>query len=465
MVTGVPNFAVCIGYTNASWTLRADLTHRLVVKVLRWMDRRGEAAVVPGAGRASRRRPLLDLASGYVQRSVGAFPRQGDRRPWQVRQNYVLDAVTTLRADLDATLVPVRAAVRPRETGRAAVRPASVDGPARPLDVRRRGRTRSTAGSPTCWPRAGERADGSRASRSRRGSGRSCAATRRAAGTVWFKECNPGQAFEGPLLRELAAPGARPVPRPAGAGPRARAGAAARRRHASAAGATDGAGARRRTCATCSSRHAAVQQRLAGPRGPAAGRRAALARPGRAAGLGRSGSPTSWPRCRPPTCSTWAATDARRVRAGLPRVRDWCARLADGPVPGTFQHDDLNPWNVAAGPAGAGVVRRGRRVLVAPVRGPAGPAGHGDAAPGRGARRSTTRWSSGWSSAYLGAWTGGRRDRSTDLRPLVAPALLLAQAHRGESWRRLLAHVPADRLGVDPPLLRAYLLRVATTPV
>ncbi len=109
MVTGVPNFAVCIGYTNASWTLRADLTHRLVVKVLRWMDRHGEPAVVPRAPADLAPRPLLDLAAGYVQRSVGAFPRQGDRRPWRVRQNYVLDAVTTLRADLDAALLPVRA--------------------------------------------------------------------------------------------------------------------------------------------------------------------------------------------------------------------------------------------------------------------------------------------------------------------------------------------------------------------
>jgi cation diffusion facilitator CzcD-associated flavoprotein CzcO len=112
MVTGVPNFAVCIGYTNASWTLRADLTHRLVVKVLRWMDRHGEPAVVPKAPADLQPRPLLDLAAGYVQRSIAAFPRQGDRTPWRVRQNYLLDAVTTLRADLGATLVPVRAGTR-----------------------------------------------------------------------------------------------------------------------------------------------------------------------------------------------------------------------------------------------------------------------------------------------------------------------------------------------------------------
>lgn len=104
MITGVPNFAVCIGYTNASWTLRADLTHRLVCKVLAWMERRQLPAVSPRLDADLTPQPLLDLAAGYVQRSIGSFPRQGDRRPWQVRQNYIIDAVTTLRTNLDRTL-------------------------------------------------------------------------------------------------------------------------------------------------------------------------------------------------------------------------------------------------------------------------------------------------------------------------------------------------------------------------
>lgn len=107
MVTGVPNFAVCIGYTNASWTLRADLTHRLVCKVLAWMDGKDHAAVAPQIDGDLRSQPLLDLASGYVQRSIGSFPQQGDRRPWQVVQNYVIDSVFALRTDLDKTLAPV----------------------------------------------------------------------------------------------------------------------------------------------------------------------------------------------------------------------------------------------------------------------------------------------------------------------------------------------------------------------
>ncbi|WP_406271290.1 NAD(P)/FAD-dependent oxidoreductase [Nocardia sp. NBC_00881] len=113
MITGVPNFAVCIGYTNASWTLRADLTSRLICKVLNHMDRKSYAAVVPEPQGELDEHPLLDLASGYIQRSIGDFPRQGDRHPWKVRQNYLLDSVTTLRTDLAKTLTPTpKSAVR-----------------------------------------------------------------------------------------------------------------------------------------------------------------------------------------------------------------------------------------------------------------------------------------------------------------------------------------------------------------
>jgi len=108
MVTGVPNFAVCIGYTNASWTLRGDLTSRLVCKVLNHMTARGYASVVPVPDGALKERPLLDLTSGYIQRSIQDFPRAGHRSPWRVRQNYILDAATTMRTDLDKTLRPTR---------------------------------------------------------------------------------------------------------------------------------------------------------------------------------------------------------------------------------------------------------------------------------------------------------------------------------------------------------------------
>ena len=117
MVTGIPNFAVCIGYTNASWTLRGDLTSRLVCKVLNHMSARGYPAVVPVPDSTLHERPLLDLSSGYIQRSIQAFPRAGHRSPWRVRQNYILDAATTMRTDLDKTLRPAR-----RETAKVGVR-------------------------------------------------------------------------------------------------------------------------------------------------------------------------------------------------------------------------------------------------------------------------------------------------------------------------------------------------------
>ncbi|MEV1115474.1 NAD(P)/FAD-dependent oxidoreductase [Actinosynnema sp. NPDC049800] len=110
MITGLPNFAVCVGYTNASWTLRADLTSRLVCRVVNHMDRHGYASVVPTPDRPLTRRPMLDLASGYIQRAIDAFPRQGDRGPWRVRQNYPLDALSTLRGDLGRQLVGTRRA-------------------------------------------------------------------------------------------------------------------------------------------------------------------------------------------------------------------------------------------------------------------------------------------------------------------------------------------------------------------
>jgi len=104
MLTGLPNFAVAVGYINASWTLRADLSSRLVCRVLNEMTRRGAGSVVPVLDREVEPRPILDLSSGYIQRSLHEFPQQGDRGPWRVRQNYLVDAAVTMRRDLDRTL-------------------------------------------------------------------------------------------------------------------------------------------------------------------------------------------------------------------------------------------------------------------------------------------------------------------------------------------------------------------------
>jgi cation diffusion facilitator CzcD-associated flavoprotein CzcO len=93
MLSGVPNFAFTFGYTNASWTLRADLTARYVCRLLNHMRERGLRRCVPRPSGAIERRPFLDLASGYVRRAVDSFPRQGADAPWRVRQSYPLDAL------------------------------------------------------------------------------------------------------------------------------------------------------------------------------------------------------------------------------------------------------------------------------------------------------------------------------------------------------------------------------------
>lgn len=94
MFGGVPNLAWCVGYTNNSWTLRADLTSQYVCRLLGYLDRRGFAYCAPDAESASsagRPRPIVDLASGYIKRAAPGLPKQGGKRPWMMRQNYLLD--------------------------------------------------------------------------------------------------------------------------------------------------------------------------------------------------------------------------------------------------------------------------------------------------------------------------------------------------------------------------------------
>ncbi len=92
MLEGVPNFAFAVGYTNASWTLKCDITARFVSRLLAHMKRRGQVSVRPVAKPdAASDEPMLDLKSGYVERAAALLPRQGARAPWRVRQNYALD--------------------------------------------------------------------------------------------------------------------------------------------------------------------------------------------------------------------------------------------------------------------------------------------------------------------------------------------------------------------------------------
>jgi len=91
----VPNFVFCVGYTNASWTLRADLVSLFVCRILNRMDRKGSCVCKPVCDPASlEARPLLSLNSGYVVRATPSLPKQATKRPWLVRQNYFFDLFT-----------------------------------------------------------------------------------------------------------------------------------------------------------------------------------------------------------------------------------------------------------------------------------------------------------------------------------------------------------------------------------
>eukprot|EP01013_Petalomonas_cantuscygni_P024346 TRINITY_DN45951_c0_g1_i1.p1 TRINITY_DN45951_c0_g1~~TRINITY_DN45951_c0_g1_i1.p1 ORF type:complete len:587 (+),score=123.98 TRINITY_DN45951_c0_g1_i1:198-1958(+) len=91
MMSNVPNFAFAVGYTNASWTLRVDLTNDYLCRLLNAMRRHRLTYVMPRPTSDLQPQQLLGLTSGYVKRGENAMPRQGDRLPWRLYQNYVLD--------------------------------------------------------------------------------------------------------------------------------------------------------------------------------------------------------------------------------------------------------------------------------------------------------------------------------------------------------------------------------------
>jgi len=92
MVSGVPNFAFAIGYTNNSWTLKVDLVADHLCRLLAHMDRQGRAIAVPVDDDPSvTSGPFFDLGSGYVQRAASLFPAQGSHGPWTMPQDYCAD--------------------------------------------------------------------------------------------------------------------------------------------------------------------------------------------------------------------------------------------------------------------------------------------------------------------------------------------------------------------------------------
>ena len=113
LIEDLPNIAWCIGYTNASWTLRADMTAKAFAKLLAYMDSHGYTHAYPHRGDAPiSEKPAFDLQANYIKRAPHALPRSGTRRPWNVRHNYVLDVIDHRFDRIEESMVFGRAAVR-----------------------------------------------------------------------------------------------------------------------------------------------------------------------------------------------------------------------------------------------------------------------------------------------------------------------------------------------------------------
>ena len=123
MLSGVPNMAVSLGYTNASWTLKCDLTCEFVCRVLNHMEAGGYTQATPRNDDPSvLPEPFIDFNAGYVLRSIDNFPKQGSRTPWRLHQNYARDILDVRHGKIDdGALVFSRAPV-----GAAPKAPAAV---------------------------------------------------------------------------------------------------------------------------------------------------------------------------------------------------------------------------------------------------------------------------------------------------------------------------------------------------
>lgn len=101
MLSGVPNFAMVMGYTNASWTLRADLVAEYVCRLVDHMRQHGYQICTPQAPDSNDRAPLIGLTSGYVRRGLARLPKQGRVAPWRLHQNYARDIAMLRHGPVD----------------------------------------------------------------------------------------------------------------------------------------------------------------------------------------------------------------------------------------------------------------------------------------------------------------------------------------------------------------------------
>jgi monooxygenase len=101
MLSGVPNYVYTIGYTNISWTLKADLVSEYACRLINHMDANGYTRAVPVRDPAIAERPFLDFEPGYVLRSIDQLPKQGEKAPWRLSMSYIIDVLKVRRGRVD----------------------------------------------------------------------------------------------------------------------------------------------------------------------------------------------------------------------------------------------------------------------------------------------------------------------------------------------------------------------------
>jgi len=102
MFSDVPNLSLAFGYTNASWTLKCDLTNKYVCRVLNFMDENGYKICTPKIKDPDMKlEPWLDFTSGYIQRKIHLLPKSGTQTPWKLKQNYLFDRIMLSKGKVD----------------------------------------------------------------------------------------------------------------------------------------------------------------------------------------------------------------------------------------------------------------------------------------------------------------------------------------------------------------------------
>jgi len=109
MFSDVPNLASSFGYTNASWTLKCDLTCEYVCRLMNHMQKHGYQQCTPrNLDPSVAEEPWIDFSSGYVQRALHALPKQGSKIPWKLHQNYAFDIMMLRYGSVDDGVIEFR---------------------------------------------------------------------------------------------------------------------------------------------------------------------------------------------------------------------------------------------------------------------------------------------------------------------------------------------------------------------